>query len=82
MRVRLFVCPGGFVGHYAIVQVINQWLVKVVTTAEFLQEKSAREWARRRHVDGQRLQLVAAPQRIATPIGKAIRRPSEWKDVA
>ncbi len=65
-------------GHYAIVRVINQWIVKVVSTAEFLQEKSAREWARRRHVDGQRLQLIAAPQPIVTPVGKPIRRPANW----
>lgn len=66
-------------GHYAIVRVINQFLVQVITTADFLQEESAREWARRRHVDGERLQLVAAPQRIAIPTGKAIRRPQEWR---
>jgi hypothetical protein len=64
--------------HYAIVRVINSLLVQVVTTAEFLQEQSAREWARRRHVDGQRLQLVTAPERIAIPVGKAVRRPTLW----
>jgi hypothetical protein len=70
------------VGHYAIVQVINQFLVKVVFRAEFVQEKSAREWAKRRHVDGDRYQLVAAPAPIAVPMGKAIRRPQDWKKVA
>lgn len=69
-------------GHYAIVQVINQFLVKVVFTAEFLQEKSALEWAKRRHVDGRRLELVAAPAPIAAQCGKAIRRPQNWKKVA
>lgn len=69
-------------GHYAIVRVINQFIVQVVSTAEFLQEKSAREWAKRRHVDGNRLQLVAAPERIVVPVGKPIRRPQDWKNVA
>lgn len=69
-------------GHYAIVRVVNDFFVRVVSTAEFLHEKSALEWAKRRHVDGQRLQLVAAPARIAVPIGKPIRRPDEWKKVA
>ncbi len=69
-------------GHYAIVRVINNWVVKVVTTAEFLQERSAREWAKRRHVDGHRLQLISAPQRIAVPIGKTIRRPDDWTHIA
>ena len=64
--------------HYAIVRVINNLLVQVVTTAEFLQERSAMEWAKRRHVDGQRLQLIAAPQRIVIPVGKAVRRPTGW----
>ena len=64
--------------HYAIVRVINNLLVQVVTTAEFLQDRSAMEWARRRHVDGQRLQLITAPQRIAIPVGKAVRRPNGW----
>ncbi|MDQ4075758.1 MAG: hypothetical protein M3220_05855 [Chloroflexota bacterium] len=68
--------------HYAIVQVINQWIVKVVTTAEFIQERSALEWAKRRHVDGNRLQLVTAPERIAVPVGKPIRRPSDWTNIA
>ncbi|MBA3532801.1 MAG: hypothetical protein H0T73_12825 [Ardenticatenales bacterium] len=68
--------------HYAIVQVINQWIVKVVSTAEFLQEKSALEWAKRRHVDGRRLQLITAPARIVAPVGKAIRRPAEWTSIA
>lgn len=67
--------------HYAIVQVINQWLVKVVTTAEFIQERSAREWAKRRHVDGRRLQLVEAPERIAVPVGVPIRRPTNWTQI-
>jgi hypothetical protein len=70
------------VRHYAIVRVINQWIVKVVTTAEFIQEKSALEWAKRRHVDGRRLQLVTAPTPIVAPVGKAIRRPAEWTDIA
>lgn len=69
-------------GHYAIVRVVNDFLIRVVTTAEFLHEKSAREWAKRRHVDGRRLQLVTAPAPIAVPIGKPIRRPDEWKNVA
>ncbi len=64
--------------HYAIVRVINNLLVQVVTTAEFLQDRSAMEWAKRRHVDGQRLQLITAPQRIAIPVGKAVRRPNGW----
>ena len=68
-------------GHYAIVQVINQWLIKVVTTAEFLQERSAQEWAKRRHVDGQRLQLIMAPEPIRVPVGKPIRRPGEWTNI-
>ncbi len=67
--------------HYAIVQVVNQWLVKVVTTAEFIQERSAREWAKRRHVDGHRLQLVAAPARIVVPVGVPIRRPANWTQI-
>jgi hypothetical protein len=69
------------VGHYAIVKVINQWIVKVVSTSEFLQEKSAREWAKRRHVDGQRYELVAAPQPIVVPVGKPIRRPADWTKI-
>lgn len=64
--------------HYAIVRVINNLLVQVVTTAEFLQDRSAMELAKRRHVDGQRLQLITAPQRIAVPVGKAVRRPHGW----
>ena len=64
--------------HYAIVRVINHLLVQVVTTAEFIQERSAVEWAKRRHVDGQRLQLISAPQRIGIPTGKAVRRPEGW----
>ncbi|MGH2542139.1 MAG: hypothetical protein ACRDIB_05065 [Ardenticatenaceae bacterium] len=79
---RLFLYQGGLMGHYAIVQVINQWIVKVVSTAEFLQERSAREWARRRHVDGNRLQLVSAPEPIAVPVGKPIRRPDDWTHIA
>lgn len=68
--------------HYAIVQVINQWIVKVVSTAEFIQEKSAREWAKRRHVDGHRLQLITAPDPILVPTGKPIRRPADWTNIA
>ncbi|MCB0076706.1 MAG: hypothetical protein KDD73_04730 [Anaerolineales bacterium] len=68
-------------GHYAIVQVINQFLVKVVGTAEFLQVRSAQEWAKRRHVDGQRLQLIAASHPIRVPVGKPIRRPLDWTDI-
>lgn len=67
--------------HYAIVQVINNWLVKVLVTADFIQEKSAVEWAKRRHVDGRRLQLIATPKRIAVPVGKPIRRPADWREI-
>lgn len=67
--------------HYAIVRVINKFLVRVISTADFIQEKSAVEWAKRRHVDGERFQLIAAPQRIAVPVGKAVRRPSEWRNL-
>lgn len=68
--------------HYAIVRVVNPWLVRVVSIRKFLLDKSAVEWARRNHVDGQRLVLVAAPQRITVPPGKAIRRPADWVDIA
>ena len=79
---RLSFYPGGLVGHYAIVRVVNQAIIKVVSTSDFIQERSASEWAKRRHVDGTRLQLVAAPERISVPVGKPIRRPNEWKKVA
>ena len=64
--------------HYAIIRVINQWLVKIVSVRAFHEDRSAVEWARRNHVDGQRLQLISTPQPIAIPVGKAVRRPAGW----